>query len=394
MNLPEHKKASRTPQRRLGECLLAEGLINTHQLEEAIEYQCIYGGKLGTSLIELGLIEEDQMARILSQQLHLHYIKPELLMNVPGSVLNLIPDKVALKHQMVPYHEEGKKLYVAINDVVNLKRLDDISFQLNHIIIPLAIPEIRLMMALKKHYGMLLSPRYETLAVQMSRRNLAAAKKAPAKQPATTQDSTVKVNKGSEQVSFDDEAAWPLLGDAELSPADHIEDTYVAEHTPPEESSVDILHLLAEANERDDIATALISYFKTDFPQCALFMVRGDTVSGWLAAGDKTRQDFDHLTVPLAENSVFSLVATSRTHYLGPVISSNQNRKILDFFATPLPQNTLTVPLMVKDRLVSILYIQGRLEKLEQHFADIQYIVGKAEMAFKLLILKNKILSS
>lgn len=394
MNLPEHKKSSRAPQRRLGECLLAEGLINTHQLEEAIEYQCIYGGKLGTSLIELGLIEEDQMARILSQQLHLHYIKPELLMNVPGSVLNLIPDKTALKHQIVPYHEEGKKLYVAINDVANLKVIDDLSFQLNHIIIPLAIPEVRLMMALKKHYGMLLSPRYETLAVQMNRRNLAARKKMPDKQPAATQHSPLMAAEDSEQTSFDDEAAWPLLGDAELNPADHIEDTYVAEPPPQEETAVDILHLLAEANERDDIATAIIRYLKTDFPHCALFMVRGDTVSGWLAAGDKPQQSFDHLTIPLAENSVFSQVAATRTHYLGPVISSNQNRKILEFFETPLPRNTLTVPLMVRDRLVSILYIQGQLEKLEQHFADIQYIVGKAEMAFKLLILKNKILSS
>lgn len=394
MNLPEHKNRSGAPRRRLGECLLAEGIIDAHQLDEAIEYQCIYGGKLGTSLIELGLIEEDQMARILSRQLRLHYIKPELMMNVPGAVLNLIPDKVALKHQIVPYHEEGKKLYVAINDVANLKILDDLAFQLNHIIIPLAIPEIRLMMALKKHYGMLLSPRYETLAVQLNRRNLAAQKKAPEKTAPVAQPAAVTTAENTDQATVDDETAWPLLGDVELGPEEQIEDSYVVAPSSSKGPEVDILHLLAEAQQRDDIAFAVIHYFEVNFPHCGLFMVRGDMVSGWLAAGTQPRQEFDHLSVPLAEDSIFRLVASQGSYYLGPVSESDQNRKILDFFKTSPPQNCLTVPLRVRDRLVSILYIQGPLENLEQYFAEIQYIVGKAEMAFKLLILKNKILSS
>ncbi len=147
--------------KQLGEYLLSAGLINASELDEAIEYQCIYGGKLGTSLIELGLVEEDQMARILSRQLNLHYIKPELLMKISAAVLNLIPAKIALKYQVVPYYEDSNKLYVAVNDSNNLTMLDELAFHLNHLIVPLAIPEIRLMLALKKHYGMRLPPRYE-----------------------------------------------------------------------------------------------------------------------------------------------------------------------------------------------------------------------------------------
>ncbi|MCW8892924.1 MAG: hypothetical protein OQL18_06355 [Deltaproteobacteria bacterium] len=395
MNLPEYQSTQKPSQRRLGECLLAEGLINSGQLDEAIEYQCIYGGKLGTSLIELGLADEEQMAKILSQQLRLHYIKPELLMNVPGSVLNLVPDKIALKYQVVPYHEDGKKLYVAINDVTNLKVIDDLSFQLNHIIIPLAIPEIRLMLALKKHYGMLLTPRYETLAVQMSRRNLAAKKIAPKQPEVKTEQTSESATEPDEQEPLADEVPWPLLGDEEYAGEEQIEDSYFSA-TPvrEEEKAVDLLHLLAEAKERDDIARAIIDYLKPDFPIRALFMVRGDNVFGWLASGEKPQQLFEQLSISLHVYSVFSPVATNHSYYLGPVVEAEQNLQFLNFFDSRPPQNALAVPLLVQDRLVSILYVQGQIDKLEQSLAELQYIAGKAEMAFKLLILKNKILSS
>jgi len=103
---------SETGQRLLGEHLLKSGFLKSDQLEEAIEYQCIYGGKLGTSLIELGFVSEDQLAKTLSRQLKLHYIRPERLMDVPESLLSLIPSDIAQKYLVVPYRKNGKKLYL------------------------------------------------------------------------------------------------------------------------------------------------------------------------------------------------------------------------------------------------------------------------------------------
>jgi hypothetical protein len=50
--------------------------------------------------------------------------------------------------------------------------------------------------------------------------------------------------------------------------------------------------------------------------------------------------------------------------------------------------------LIVRDRLVSILYIQGNLENLERCFTKMQNIADKIKMSFSLLILKNKILTA
>ena len=55
-----------------GEEEVVDGEDASSEVDEAIEYQCIYGGRLGTSLIELGLINEEHLAQILSKQLKLH----------------------------------------------------------------------------------------------------------------------------------------------------------------------------------------------------------------------------------------------------------------------------------------------------------------------------------
>ncbi len=394
MNLPEYQSKSNPSQRRLGERLLAAGLINSEQLDEAIEYQCLYGGKLGTSLIELNLIDEDCLAKVLSQQLKLHYIKPELLMNVPGSILSLIPQKIALKYQIVPYHKNGKKLYVAMNEASNLSNIDDLSFQLNHIIVPLAIPEIRLFLALKKHYGMLLSPRFETLAAQINKRML-ATRKTVSKQPQEDKAEAEPIAEPNAKIQLEDETTWPLLGEETYAEEEPAEESYFSNKSASrEEPSLGLLQQLVDANERDDIARAIIGYLKKDFPASALMMVRNGMITGWLAATDNTSQHFEQINIPIQDYSVFSLVATSHSPYLGPVTDSLQNRKILNYFDSQPPQNALVIPLIVRDRLVSILYIQGNLENLERYFTEMQNIADKIKMSFSLLILKSKILTT
>ena len=359
MSSGKDRPESDSSQHRLGECLQAAGLLNSEQLDEAIEYQCIYGGKLGTSLIELGLIDENQLARILSKQLGQHYIKPDFLMDIPTSVLSIIPEKIALKYQVIPYHEDGKKLFVAMNESKNLTIIDELSFQLDRIIIPMAIPEIRLMLALKKHYGMLIAPRYESLARQIDRRTRAAEK------------FSIKNNRGNTPVNSD-------------------EGTPSAEKN--QSSILNLLKKLANAQNRDDIAQAILNYLKVDFPSCALFMIHEGVANGWLSTLENKKEPFEQITIPLSEPSIFNLVTTNRTHYLGPMTDSPQNRKILDYFNAKPPQDVMIIPLMVQNRIVSILYIQGQIEDLTKRLVDFKNLTEKIDLSFKLLILKNKIL--
>ncbi len=51
---------------RLGELLLEEKLITADALEEGLESQVVHGGRLGTNLVELGLVSEEDVARLRS----------------------------------------------------------------------------------------------------------------------------------------------------------------------------------------------------------------------------------------------------------------------------------------------------------------------------------------
>ena len=56
---------------RLGELLVAAGLLTADQIEQALRAQVMWGGRLGTNLVELHMLELDPLSRMLGRQHHL-----------------------------------------------------------------------------------------------------------------------------------------------------------------------------------------------------------------------------------------------------------------------------------------------------------------------------------
>ena len=54
-------------QMKVGSMLVQEGIITEAQLEEALRNKVIFGGKLGTNLIELGYITAERLSDALSR---------------------------------------------------------------------------------------------------------------------------------------------------------------------------------------------------------------------------------------------------------------------------------------------------------------------------------------
>ena len=87
---------------KLGELLIKKNLLTQAQLEEALQAQVIFSGKLGTVLIEMGLITETALADILTQLLSITCAKPGQLQNIPENVIKILSPELAEKHQAVP----------------------------------------------------------------------------------------------------------------------------------------------------------------------------------------------------------------------------------------------------------------------------------------------------
>ncbi len=145
---------------RLGELLINKNLLTQAQLEEALQAQVIFGGKLGTVLIEMGLITEDYLAEILAQLLAIPCVKPGQLQSIPEDVIKIISPSLAEKNMAVPVAVKGKKLTLAMADPRNLKAIDDISFRTGYIIQPVLALEVRLVFALEKYYDVKRTMRY------------------------------------------------------------------------------------------------------------------------------------------------------------------------------------------------------------------------------------------
>jgi len=76
---------------RLGELLTQNNLLTKAQLEEALKAQVLFGGKLGTILIEMGLITENALVDLLSSLLKLPCAHPGDLLNIPPHVISPHP---------------------------------------------------------------------------------------------------------------------------------------------------------------------------------------------------------------------------------------------------------------------------------------------------------------
>ncbi|TNF48532.1 MAG: hypothetical protein EP304_05830 [Deltaproteobacteria bacterium] len=112
---------------KLGELLIRKNLLTQAQLEEALQAQVIFGGKLGTVLIEMGLITEDALADILAQLISIPCAKPGQLQNIPEDVIKIISAELAEKHKVMPVSVSGKKLTLAMAEPHKLQAIDEIS---------------------------------------------------------------------------------------------------------------------------------------------------------------------------------------------------------------------------------------------------------------------------
>jgi len=136
---------------RLGELLVRHKLIDEHQLAKALEDQKVQGGRLGSSLIKLGFIQEDELASFLSRQ----YGVPSINLDefeIDTTVIRLIPAEVAQKYLIVPINRAGSTLIIAMSDPSNIFAIDDIKFMTGYNVEVVVAFEGQIKAAIDKYY--------------------------------------------------------------------------------------------------------------------------------------------------------------------------------------------------------------------------------------------------
>jgi type IV pilus assembly protein PilB len=136
---------------RIGELLLREKRITPAQLQEALNHQKANGGKLGITLVKLGMVKDEEITAILSRQ----YGVPSINLSqfeIDGSVIKLIPAETATKYQILPISRTGATLTIAMTDPTNVFALDDIKFMTGYNVEPVVASETAVADAIQKYY--------------------------------------------------------------------------------------------------------------------------------------------------------------------------------------------------------------------------------------------------
>src|SRR5690348_7228361 len=96
----------------LGETLIAEGVITRAQLEEAMQNQHVFGGKLGTNLIELGYLDLGRLGQALAKKHRLPSVDAFANAQLPPAVLKALPRNLIEKYRVVPVELNNRRLTV------------------------------------------------------------------------------------------------------------------------------------------------------------------------------------------------------------------------------------------------------------------------------------------
>jgi type IV pilus assembly protein PilB len=137
--------------RRLGDLLVAEGLITEAQLKQALADQKGKTEKVGSTLARLNFITEEQLIGFLSRQ----YGIPSITLNnveVDAETLRLVPAPIARKYEVLPVKRIGGTLTLAMADPTNVFALDDVAFMTSLQILPVVAPQAAVRKAIEKHY--------------------------------------------------------------------------------------------------------------------------------------------------------------------------------------------------------------------------------------------------
>ncbi|MGA9522622.1 MAG: hypothetical protein WBV82_14240, partial [Myxococcaceae bacterium] len=193
---------------RLGELLVQQRIVTPKQLEEALKAQMIYGGRLGTNLVELGHITLDELARALGAQRQMPVATSADFDAVTPSTLELISAETAAKFVAFPLFRDGpRRIKVAMLNPYSIEDLDQLGFITGMRVVPFIAPELQIYFYLERHYGISRDARYIRLGPDPTQ--IAAASVPPIAPPVTAnpvQNALFGSLNPGEYLSGDDEA--------------------------------------------------------------------------------------------------------------------------------------------------------------------------------------------
>jgi len=137
---------------RVGRMLVDSKLLTEDQLQKALLTQKNEGGRFGNVLIQLGFLDESQMARFFSRQWGVPLVDLEKI-EIDALVIKLIPGEMVRKHLVLPIKRLGTTISLAMIDPTDVFAIEDIKFITGYNVEPVITTESVLFEKIDQYYG-------------------------------------------------------------------------------------------------------------------------------------------------------------------------------------------------------------------------------------------------
>lgn len=132
--------------------LVDDGVISQEQLEEAESMAGSHGTTVDDVLVKMGYADQEVVANAKAAKFGYTSINLDE-MEIPASVIGMVPESMARENTVIPIEAEGNKLKLAFHDPMAFEVLDKVRFMVNKEIDVVVAPKPSIQRCIDRHYG-------------------------------------------------------------------------------------------------------------------------------------------------------------------------------------------------------------------------------------------------
>lgn len=384
---------------RLGDILIELDLCTAEQIHAALAAQVLYGGRLGTNLVELGFIDLDSVARGLARRTRApaalggHFERRDL------AIQARLPAELASKLKAVPIGRlahDADQIAIAVRDRLSEHARGEIAFHLGvepEQLVEAITPELRLYYHLELAYQIPRANRFLRTDSRSSIRVPTALElredsdidalpsmstSEPASSPAivvpedrpepgpldyqTAPDPDEDVGKARRRFvhPLGEPATLARIAVRQVTTDVH---QRVGEPPPPPRTNDELCRAIRRASSRDKVAALVISTLgelpSSPLDAAAFLIVRAQLAIGWKGFCPAGQAAIEALAVPLGEPGLLAgafAAGTCRTVDCVEQPPTRIDREMWSILGGRSPGRALIAPIAVGDQVVCLLY--------------------------------------
>jgi hypothetical protein len=365
---------------KLGTLLLRNAAIGLSQLEAALRNQVLYGGRLGTNLVELGFIDLELLSTYLAELTGFPIATPTLLDGADRALLDKLGSDDAHRLRAIPLGllGEGRQaICVAMVEPSDTQALEALRARLGGKVTPYVVPELRALYYLERHFG---TPRRARFIRSV--------------RPGTDQGELIG----------DDRRKTQPPGGIAMPPKLTLEPRRRRPSQAPHGQVIATVlsygaacERIDTASNREQIADTFVDYARGRCDVLVVFLVREGNALGWrgyVAPPSRPAQPIDEISLPLGGASALQAAHDAGQTFLGAPPSPAKPIEGMLWTALstdPKPIEVMVVPVTVKQRAVNLIYAHtlGGAPPAAL-VSELQDLAGRAQTSYLRLIRQTR----